>query len=120
MGTTAMGARQELVVSEPSPRAVKKAGGGNRRKMSEGNGNFIVKAPEDSTYFYFKDIDLTDIKRIVMKVKGDRASGSVEVYKDGADGRLLGVSNIEEGGWKDVNFLLPADVKGRHDLYFIF
>src|SRR5690606_15481939 len=119
-GIEPIAVRQEHVLRHPSLRAVNYDGAGNMRKMREGNGNFIVKAPADSTYFYFKDIDLTDIKRIVMKVKGDRASGSVEVYKDGADGRLLGVSNIEEGGWKDVNFLLPADVKGRHDLYFIF
>lgn len=119
-GIEPIAVRQEHVLRHPSLRAVNYDGAGNMRKMREGNGNFIVKAPADSTYFYFKDIDLTDIKRIVMKVKGDRASGSVEVYKDGADGRLLGVSNIEEGGWKDVNFLLPGDVKGRHDLYFIF
>lgn len=119
-GIESISVRKEHVLRHPSLRAVNYDGADNMRKMREEDGNYIVKVPKDSSHFYFNDIDLTDIRRIVMKVKGDQASGSVEVYKDGLDGRLLGVSNIEEGNWKEVNFLLPDDVEGRHDLYFLF
>src|SRR5690606_2117273 len=112
--------KKEHVLRYPSLRAVNYDGSENMRKMREESGNYIVKGPKDNSYFYFNDIDLTAIKRIVISVKGDNASGSVEVYEDGVDGRLLGKANIDEGDWKEVNFLLPDGGEGRHDLYFVF
>lgn len=119
-GIEPISVKKEHVLRYPSLRAVNYDGSENMRKMREESGNYIVKGPKDNSYFFFNDIDLTAIKRIVISVKGDNASGSVEVYEDGVDGRLLGKANIDEGNWKEVNFLLPDGVEGRHDLYFVF
>lgn len=112
--------KAEHVLQYPRIKAVNYDGATNMRKMREENGNYIVKAPQHNSHFFLKSIDLTAIKRIIVRVKGDAASGSVEVYEDGPDGRLLGKVNIDEGNWKEANLFLPDGVEGKHDLYFVF
>lgn len=112
--------KEEHVLQYPRLRAVNYDGAENMRKMREESGNYIVKVPQHNSYFFFEAIDLTAVKRIVVKVKGDAASGSMEVYEDGVKGNLLGKINIDKGNWKEANILLPEGVGGKHDIYFVF
>ena len=111
--------KKEHILQAPRLRAVDYDGAENMRKMREESGNYLVKAPESNSFFYFNDVDLTEVKKLIIKNKGVGASGQLEIRLDKEDGRLLGAIKINDGGFKEVPVSLP-DVNGKHDLYFVF
>jgi cytochrome c len=80
----------------------------------------------DGSYLGFKEIDLTGVDSIAIKVngnmRGSSAGGEVEIRLDGENGNLIGKTpfiNFTQRGQNrvvtDIN-----DSIGKHTLFFVF
>lgn len=97
----------------------------------------------DQSYIGFKDIDLTEVKEIVLYLgissRNEAKGASVEVRIDSPTGTIIGqtekVTEAPSGGfrppagvsrleWRRQNSAKPStklsEVSGKHDIYFIF
>ncbi|WP_074225913.1 PQQ-dependent sugar dehydrogenase [Algoriphagus halophilus] len=97
----------------------------------------------DQSYIGFKDIDLTEVKEIVLYLGISSRNGakgaSVEVRVDSPNGTIIGqtekVTEAPNGGfrppagvsrleWRRQNSAKPtaklSEISGKHDIYFIF
>jgi hypothetical protein len=72
-----------------------------------------------NTWFGFKQLDLTGIEGLVLKVGPLKTAGTLEVRRDTPDGPLLGSTPLAVSqNWTDQAMALaPAD--GLHDLYLV-
>ena len=80
----------------------------------------------DGSYLAYREIDLTGVDSIAIKVngnmRGSSAGGEVEIRLDGENGDLIGKTpfiNFTQRGQNrvaaDVN-----DTSGKHTLFFVF
>jgi cytochrome c len=79
----------------------------------------------DSSFVAFKNIDLTNIEKLVLGASAapriNSAGGIIEVRLDSANGKLLGATTAYEVKERRENKeLVIPPVKGHHDLYFVF
>ena len=70
-------------------------------------------------HFGFKNIDLTEIKAIRMKIRCGRSGGTLEFYTDSLKSKLFESQdfNCEEGTFSFIQFDVNS-IDGFHDLYF--
>ena len=80
----------------------------------------------DGSYLGFKEIDLTGVDSIAIKVngnmRGSSAGGEVEIRLDGENGNLIGKTpfiNFTQRGQNRVSADVN-DTSGKHTLFFVF
>jgi cytochrome c len=78
----------------------------------------VATITEKNSYLLLKQIDLTDIKSLVIAGTSGRSSGGVQVRLDKPDGALIGQGNAG----KDTNAVIAAisAATGKHDVYLVF
>ena len=80
----------------------------------------------DGSYLGYKEIDLTGIDSIAIKVngnmRGSSAGGEVEIRLDGADGNLIGKTPFINFTQRGQNRVVAdvSDASGKHSLFFVF
>ena len=88
-----------------------------------------VKFTEDKSYVLFKDIDLTDIKKVSFAVDPANTSGRIELRLSSPEGTLIGSTKElskedrpdkrNSDKWFDAMALLEP-TNGVHDIYIVF
>jgi len=80
----------------------------------------------DGRYLLFRDIDLTQVRRIGYRAQASGVGGTIELRLDATDGPV--VSRVEipagnfsgaENGWKEISAAVSGG-EGVHDLYVVF
>ncbi len=82
-----------------------------------------ITVANDGGHIGFNDIDLTDIKTIIIGAfsnPSQTAGGNVEVRSGGVAGKLLGTVTIPEMSMVPQKLELPSAAMKPEDLYFIF
>ena len=80
----------------------------------------------DGSYLAYKDIDLTGIGSIGIKVngnmRGSSAGGVIEVRLDGVDGNLIGKTDFINFTQRGQNKAVAniSETTGKHTLFFVF
>ena len=78
------------------------------------------------TFIKFNKLDLTRVKQVKYRVQPAGAGGNIELRLGSPTGRVVSSINVPAGsvpdfvsGWKEI--AAPVEeVKGEHDLYFVF
>ncbi len=80
----------------------------------------------DGKYTRFNQIDLTQIRKIKLRVQEQGAGGTIELRTGGKDGPLVGTLRVPSGKvtdpkteWKEKEMPVTK-TDGLHDLYFIY
>ena len=80
----------------------------------------------DGSYLAYKDIDLTGIGSVAIKVngnmRGSSAGGVIEVRLDAADGTMIGKTDFVNFTQRGQNKAVASinDTVGKHTLFFVF
>ena len=80
----------------------------------------------DGYFVKFNQLDLSHIKNLIYRVQQRGIGGKIEVRLDSRDGPLVSTLDIPsvkgqtQQGWKELRARVEADVKGLHDIYFVF
>jgi len=97
------------------------------RQVTTPSLEFLIEC--DGAYFGFKSIDLTDINEMKLSLYAEQwkgvAGGYVECYLDSLQGQFIGKSKWVEilearKRTKETFSLAGKQIKGKHDIYFIF
>lgn len=90
---------------------------------------FLTYAPvhQPGSFVMFKDLDLTHLKNISYRVQSQGIGGNIEVRLNSMDGPPISSVAVPAGkatdpalDWKEITAPLQKEVKGMHDLYFVF
>lgn len=76
-------------------------------------------------YVKFKQIDLAHVKSLTYRIQQRGVGGKIEVRLDSKDGRLVSVLDVPAGNaqspsWKEMRATVKGDIRGMHDIYFVF
>jgi cytochrome c len=80
----------------------------------------------DGSFLAYKDIDMTGIDSVAIKVngnmRGSSAGGVIEMRLDNENGTLIGKTSFINFAQRGQNRVLAdiADAEGKHTLYFVF
>jgi cytochrome c len=99
--------------------------------FNKGFNKFITPAKTlnmdgDGSYLAYKDIDLTGIGSVAIKVngnmRGSSAGGVIEVRLDAADGTMIGKTDFVNFTQRGQNKAVASinDTVGKHTLFFVF
>jgi cytochrome c len=99
--------------------------------FTKGFNKFITPAKSlnmdgDGSFLAYKDIDMTGIDSVAIKVngnmRGSSAGGVIEMRLDNENGTLIGKTSFINFAQRGQNRVLAdiADAEGKHTLYFVF
>lgn len=84
-------------------------------------GGDVAAATENDSYIAFKNIDLTDIKTIIIGAfsqKGMTVGGTVEVRLGSPTGTVVGTAEVQEASMAPLK--IKVDTAGEQNIYFVF
>lgn len=88
----------------------------------------LVKFTEDKSYVMFKDIDLNELKKVILSVDPNRKTGWFELRIGAVDGEIVAKSEVisndsrpskGQGRWFETSLNIGPSSK-RGDLYLVF
>jgi len=86
-------------------------------------GGLDVGYIEDGDYIGFKNINLTDVNDVDLRVASNGSDSVIEIRLDSPDGKLIGSQNVAvTGGWQKWTTLncKIEPTTGKHDVYLVF
>ena len=91
-------------------------------KMKVGNERYMGGFAH-GCYVGFKNIDLTGISSLDLRLNSKIVTGKMEIRIDSPNGKIIGAADVKAtGAWEDwyvSNVVIPP-MQEQHDLYFIF
>lgn len=96
--------------------------GGAAIKLKDGTGRY-QGGISDNYFIGYKNIDLTGVTSIDLRLNSKGATGKYEIRIDGKDGKVIGNTKvIATGKWEDfyITNASIAPTMGSHDIYFVF
>ena len=86
-------------------------------------GGLDVAYTENGDYIGYKQIDLTNVRKIDFRIGSNGANASLEIRIDDPNGQVIGKMDIKStSGWQTWNTQTCAinEINGKHDVYFAF
>lgn len=81
-------------------------------------GNMAAVGNKSGQAIRVRGVDFSHLPQAIeLKVRG---KGTIEIREDNPNGRLISSTKFDTNGWKVITNPLKAQVKGKHDLYFVF
>jgi cytochrome c len=82
----------------------------------------VLRGIRDGSYFLFKNIDMTNIRKLTYYLSSRNRDAQIEVHLDSPEGPIISTATYKAtGGWdKKVEVSAPVTpTNGIHDLYFL-
>ncbi|MGK6350399.1 PQQ-dependent sugar dehydrogenase [Parapedobacter sp. DT-150] len=81
---------------------------------------------KDSSYVAFRDVDLTEVRRIAYRIQPSGVGGAIELRLDSMAGAVVSRVDVPTGnysgaedGWREIVGAV-SNTSGKHDLYVVF
>ena len=101
--------------------------GGITTTYSDSQNMMVLTKIDTGDWQYLKNVDFANegMKHVEFTVAAEeKASGAIEVRLDSAEGKVVGKAEVKSTGGDDKYAVVGADlteeIKGIHDLYFVF